>query len=258
MPTLSANGISLYYEEQGQGFPVLLTHGYAANSHMWEPQVEALSARYRLILWDMRGHGQTDSPADPSQYSEAATMEDLRALLDHLGVREAVLGGHSMGGYMTLSFCLTYPTMVKALVLFATGPGYRNAEGRERWNQAAYARGRQFEENGLEALGSGADLRLSAPYHRSAQGLAHAARGMLAQFDSRVIDGVAGISVPALVIVGEKDETFRAPSEYMAARIPGAHKVVIEGAGHAANIHRPADFNATVLNFLDGLGLASA
>src|SRR3990170_3928692 len=172
LPKVSANGLSLHYEVYGRGFPVLLTHGYGAKSHMWEPQVEALSAHHRLILWDMRGHGETDSPEDPSQYSEALTVADMRSLLEHLGVGQAVLGGHSMGGYMTLAFCLAHPEMVRGLVLFATGPGYRNPQGRERWNQAAYARARHLEGRGLEALGSGADLRLSGPYHRSAQGLA--------------------------------------------------------------------------------------
>ena len=255
LPKVSANGLSLHYEEYGRGFPLLLTHGYAANSHMWEPQVEALSAKYRLILWDMRGHGETDSPEDPSQYSEALIVADMRCLLEHLGVRQAVLGGHSMGGYMTLAFCLTHPDMVRGLVLFATGPGYRNPEGRGRWNQAAHARAHRLDAEGLEALGSGAELRLSAPYHRSARGLAHAARGMLAQFDSRVIDGVPGIATPTLAIVGERDDVFRVPTEYLASRIPGARMVVLEGAGHAANVHRPEAFNGAVLEFLDGLGL---
>ncbi len=257
MPTCTVDGVSLHYEEHGRGFPLLLTHGYAANSHMWEPQVEALSSKYRLILWDMRGHGQSDSPEDPSQYSEAATVADMRALLEHLGVQQAVLGGQSLGGYMTLAFYLTHRTMVRGLVLFACGPGYRNPEARERWNQAAYARARQLEEKGLAALGSGLDLRVSAPYHRSAQGLAHAARGMLAQFDSRVIDAVPSISVPTLVVVGEKDEAYHTPTEYLTARIPDARKVVIQGAGHAANLQRPQAFNDAVLAFLGSLGLPS-
>ena len=258
MPSFSANGVSLHYEVYGRGFPVLLTHGYGANGHMWEPQVEALSAHHRLILWDMRGHGETDSPEDPSQYSEALTVADMRALLEHLGVGQAVLGGHSMGGYMTLAFCLAHPEMVRGLVLFATGPGYRNPQSRERWNRGAYARARHLEEKGLEALGPGADLRLSGPYHRSAQGLAYAARGMLAQFDSRVIDGMPAIAAPALVIVGERDEAFQGSSEYLATRIAGARRVVVEGAGHAANIHQPQAFNAAVLQFLDSLGPLSA
>ncbi|MCL6644115.1 MAG: alpha/beta fold hydrolase, partial [Dehalococcoidia bacterium] len=89
--------------------------------------------------------------------------------------------------------------------------------------------------------------------HRSAKGLALAARGMLAQFDSRVIESLETIRVPTLVLVGEKDEPFLGATDYMAAKIPGAQKVVIPGAGHAANIENPAAFNAAVEAFLTAL-----
>ena len=96
-------------------------------------------------------------------------------------------------------------------------------------------------------------MRESVSYHRSAQGLAHAARGMLAQFDSRVIDSLADISVPTLVIVGELDEPFRGASDYMSAKIPGARLELIAGAGHAANIDNPDAFNRVLIDFLASL-----
>ena len=89
--------------------------------------------------------------------------------------------------------------------------------------------------------------------HRSAQGLAHAARGMLAQVDARVIDSLPGIAVPTLVLVGENDTPFLTGSDYMARKIPGAVKVVLPGAGHAANIDQPEAFNRAMLSFLDSL-----
>jgi pimeloyl-ACP methyl ester carboxylesterase len=97
------------------------------------------------------------------------------------------------------------------------------------------------------------EVRATARYHRSAQGLAHAARGMLAQFDARIIDHLPEIRVPTLVIVGERDEPFIGASEYMAAKIPGARLEVIPGAGHAANLDNPDHFNHVLRGFLDSL-----
>jgi pimeloyl-ACP methyl ester carboxylesterase len=255
MPTTFINDINVYYEDHGSGFPILLSHGYSANGRMWAPQVEALCPRYRLISWDMRGHGQTDSPERLDQYSEELTVADMHGLLEHLGISKAVVGGLSMGGYMSLAFYLRHPEMVRALVLSDTGPGYRKDEARETWNKMAEARARDFEERGLEALAGGAEVRASALSHRSARGLALSARGMLAQCDSKVIDSLPDIRVPTLIVVGENDQPFLAATDYMAAKIPGARKVVIEGAGHAANIEQADAFNAALLEFLDGLGL---
>lgn len=251
MAYVDRDGVAIYYEDHGSGPAVLLSHGYSATSQMWRGQVEALSDRYRVITWDMRGHGQSDSPESQAAYSEAATVADMAAILDRCGVDRAVIGGLSLGGYMSLAFWLTYPERCRALILFDTGPGYKNPVGREGWNKNAEARARAFEERGLEALGGSSEVRIST--HRSAEGLARAARGMLAQFDSRVIEALPDIRVPTLIAVGENDEPFLAPTDYMAAKIPGAKKVVIPGAGHAANIDNPAAANAAIEEFLASL-----
>jgi pimeloyl-ACP methyl ester carboxylesterase len=253
MPTERLNGVDIYYEDQGSGYPVLMTHGYASTSAMWRPQIEALTRRYRLIAWDMRGHGETDSPEEQSAYSEAHTVEDMAALLRHLGLDQAVIGGLSLGGYMSLAFNLAHPEMVKALILCDTGPGYRNPQAREGWNQTAVRRAERFEELGLDALGASPEVEAARRRHRSAAGLARSARGMLAQFDSRVIESLDSITVPTLIIVGANDTPFLAGTDYMANRIPNARKVVIPDAGHAANIDQPEAFNQAVLEFLDAV-----
>lgn len=251
MATINRNGVNIYYEDNGSGPAVLLSHGYSATTRMWAGQVEALTSQYRIVTWDMRGHGQSDSPDDPAAYSEQATVDDMAAILKHLGIESAVIGGLSLGGYMSLAFNLAHPQMVRALMLFDTGPGYRNPVGREGWNETARRRAEVFEAKGLDALGSSAEVRVSQ--HRSAQGLAHAARGMLAQFDARVIESLDSIGVPTLVLVGDKDQPFLAGTDYMANKIPNATKVVIENAGHASNIDQPEAFNAEVRRFLAGL-----
>jgi pimeloyl-ACP methyl ester carboxylesterase len=248
MAYLDRNGVQIYYEDDGKGPALLLSHGYSATTRMWTGQVEALKDRYRVISWDMRGHGQSDSPEDPKQYSEKATVDDMAAILDTCGVDKAVIAGLSLGGYMSLAFNLAYPERVVALMLFDTGPGYKNSEARDGWNATAFKRAEVFESKGLEALGQGAEVRIAT--HRSADGLAKSARGMLAQFDSRVIESLDKVAVPAMVLVGANDTPFINASGYMANKIPGAKLVTIPDAGHAANIDQPAAFNAAVEAFL--------
>lgn len=247
------NGIEIDYEASGSGPAVLLSHGYSATRRMWAGQHGALGDRYRVISWSMRGHGETESPADPARYSADLTVGDMRALLGHLGVERAVIGGLSLGGYVSLAFYLAHPEMVRALVICDSGPGYRNADARAAWNARAQERAVALETRGLEALGRSPEVRESASLHRSAQGLAHAARGMLAQEGSRVIDGLGTIRVPTLVIVGDQDQPFLAPCEYMAKKIPGARLEVIQGAGHSSNLDQPEAFNRVLLDFLDSL-----
>jgi pimeloyl-ACP methyl ester carboxylesterase len=248
------NGSEIDYEVTGRGRPVILGHGYGATRRMWSGQHAALADRYRLITWDMRGHGQTHAPDDPAQYSTDLTVADTEGLLETLGVGRAVVGGLSLGGYMALAFYLAHPLMVEALVICDSGPGYRNAEARAAWNQRAHQRAADLEARGLDAFGGRSrEVREALEHHRSAQGLAHAARGMLAQQDSRVIDGLPGIRVPTLIIVGDRDEPFLAPCQYMAKKIPGARLEIIAGAGHSSNLDQPEAFNRVLLDFLDSL-----
>src|SRR5690349_6130193 len=225
------NGIEIDYTVSGSGRPVILSHGYGATGRMWDGQRRTIGDRYRLITWDMRGHGQTESPTDPARYSTESTVGDMQVLLAALGVSRAVVGGLSLGGYMSLAFYLAHPEMVEALVICDSGPGYRNAEARAAWNERAHQRAANLEARGLDAFGGRSrEVREALAHHRSAQGLAHAARGMLAQANSRVIDGLASIRVPTLIVVGDRDEPFLAPCQYMAKKIPGARLEMIAGA----------------------------
>ena len=248
------NGIEIDYEVSGRGRPVLLSHGYSATRRMWEGQHRVLGDRYQTISWDMRGHGQTETPDDPAQYSTELTVADMRALLGHLGIQRSIIGGLSLGGYVSLAFYLAHPEMVEALVICDSGPGYRNAEARAQWNQRAFSRATDLEAKGLEALaGRSREMREAMGHHRSARGLAHAARGMLAQQGATVIDGLPSIRVPTLVIVGDQDTPFLTPCEYIAKKVPGARLEVIKGAGHSSNLDQPDAFNRVLLDFLDSL-----
>ena len=188
MPLLDRDGVKIYYEDHGHSPPILLSHGYSATCRMWNEQIAALVARNRVIVWDMRGHGESDDPDDPAAYSAALTVEDMAALLHRCRIDRAIIGGLSLGGYMSLAFHLTHPEMVRALMLFDTGPGFRNADARRAWNERAQQRAGDLETRGFTALGESDEVRMSK--HRSARGLAGAARGMLAQADDRIIVGL--------------------------------------------------------------------
>jgi pimeloyl-ACP methyl ester carboxylesterase len=252
MARLDRDGVTIHYEEHGQGPAILLSHGYSATCRMWDGQIAALKDRFRVIVWDMRGHGQSGYPTDAAEYSEHATVADMAAILHACGEGRAVIGGLSLGGYMSLAFHAVHPQMTRALMIFDTGPGFRNTEAREAWNQRARQRADDLDARGFAALGSSDEVRMSQ--HRDASGLAGAARGMLTQRDDSVFRSLETIAVPSIVLVGSEDKNFLAATDYMARKIPGATKVVIEGAGHAANLHQPAAFNRAVESFLAGLG----
>ena len=251
MPFLDRNGIKIYYEDHGHGPAILMSHGYSATCRMWDAQIAAFAPRHRIIVWDMRGHGETDDPEDPAAYSEARTVADMAALLGHYGIERAVIGGLSLGGYMSLGFHLAHPEMVRALMLFDTGPGFRNADARRVWNERTQQRARDLEARGFAALGQSDEVR--AAKHRSTRGLAGAARGMLAQADDHIIAALDRVAVPTLVLVGADDRHFLAAADYMARKIPGAARVTIPDAGHASNLYQPAHFNRTVADFLASL-----
>lgn len=252
MPKINRDGVNIYYEVHGSGPVVLLTHGYSATSQMWKGQIEAVGKDHTLVIWDMRGHGQSDYPEDQNLYSEEATVGDMAAILDAVGAKEAVIGGLSLGGYMSMAFHLNHRERVKALLIIDTGPGYKSDEAREGWNANALKTAERYATEGLGRLASGS-VEMRTAQHRDATGLARAARGMLTQRDARVISSLPDIKVPAIVVVGADDKPFLNASDYMAAKIPGAKKVVIPNAGHAANIDQPAAFNAAITAFLGGL-----
>lgn len=252
MPKLDRNGVQIHYEVHGSGPAILLTHGYSSTARMWDGQIEPLSRDHTLILWDMRGHGESDYPDDPALYSEEATVADMTAILDAVNAKQAVIGGLSLGGYMSLAFHRAHPQRVKALLIVDTGPGFKNDEARQGWNETAMKTAARFECDGLAPLQRASAERAGAR-HRSADGLVLAARGMLTQRDARVIESLPDIRVPALVVVGADDTPFLKAADYMAAKIPGASKVIIPNAGHAANIDEPGLFNKAIGAFLRGV-----
>lgn len=250
MSRLERNDCELHYEVCGAGSPVLWTHGFAGTSQIWRGQADAFAERHQSITWDLRGHGRSTSPEEPAAYRVDESVADMAALLDRLGHDRAILGGHSLGGYLSLAFALKYPERVRALLIIDTGPGYKSEAPRNEWNEMAKGLGRRLQRDGLEVLAK-LNSEMDPSQHASADGLAKAACVMLTQHDSRIIDALPAIQAPTLVIVGAKDRAYLAACDYMAQKIPGAEKAVITDAGHAVNLHQPERFNRAVGEFLE-------
>jgi pimeloyl-ACP methyl ester carboxylesterase len=266
MPRVDVNGVSLYYEVTGHGPPLVLAHGFACGLRMWDPQVNALARSWRVVTYDVRGHGISEAPDDPAAYSQPISVADLRALLRHLKIRRAAVGGLSMGGNIALNFALAHPEMVTALIVADTGAGSDEAAD---WAATVHAFADALERDGLEAF---ADAALANPLfaryvaqgpaaerfirsclmtHR-ARGLAHTGREVLTKRPSiySLAPRLRELSVPTLLIVGEHDEPCVKVHRFMADTIPGARHVLIAGVGHLTNLEAPDAFNRAVTKFL--------
>jgi pimeloyl-ACP methyl ester carboxylesterase len=243
-------GVALHYAVSGSGrdtTPLVLTHGFAASSAMWTPNLGALCSDRTVVTWDLRGHGHSDSPRDQASYTTEAALEDLRSVLDACGLDRVALGGHSLGGFLSLAFAGIDPTRVAALLLFATGPGFSQEQGRHRWNQRAEAMAAALDSKGLGSLAVRPEV---SGDRQNPVGLATAARGMLTQHDDRVITSLPTLLVPALIVVGEHDHQFRPAAAYLAQKLPHATPVTIAQAGHMLNVDQPNAFNQAVTRFL--------
>jgi pimeloyl-ACP methyl ester carboxylesterase len=147
MPTIDRDGVEIFYEAHGSGPAVLLSHGYGATSRMWDGQIAAFADRYRIITWDMRGHGKSGDPADPAAYSHALTVGDMAAVLDACGVERAVIGGLSLGGVMSLGFHIAQPHRVRRWCCATPAPAFAIPMPARRGTSAPW-RGRTSSKKG--------------------------------------------------------------------------------------------------------------
>ena len=258
MPHAKLNGVNLYYEASGSGTAVVLTHGFAGSTKMWLPQVEALSKEYQVITYDIRGHGQSDAPADRALYSWGIAIEDLHQLLTSLGVKEAIVGGLSLGGIVSFHYYLKHPEMTKALIIADSGPGFRNPQSMAAWDQERYKLTEVLEKGGMAAY-MASPYANTTYYTTSDVMVAHSPIGLsninIALQTNQEMVPLEKIKVPALVIVGSGDTNSIPPANYMHRKIPNSRLAVIPQAGHGSNVDQPAIFNRTVLDFLKDNGL---
>jgi pimeloyl-ACP methyl ester carboxylesterase len=228
--------------------PLLLTHGFGASQAMWAPNLDALSRDRQVLTWELPGHGARVG-VGAGELSHDGCILEMLDLLDQLGAQRAVIGGMSLGGYLSLLFCARHPERVAALLLVDTGPGFRDDSAREAWNSWVDGLADDLEVRGLDALRSGPEAE-AAEHAGGAGALAVAARAILTQHDGEAFVSLGAIAVPTLIVVGAEDDRFLPAAEAMARRIPGARKLVLENAGHAANMDQPGAFDRAVGEFL--------
>ena len=256
MPHVDANGERLHYREEGGGPAVLLIHSMGADSTMWRGQFAALGDRYRCIAFDCRGHGASSYNA---RFTVAGAAADLKAGLDALGVATCHLVGLAMGVPIALSLAARWPDAVRSVALADGFVDMREVGGARIPEWAAAIRstpmaafGRRYVESRLTPAASD-DARedLAAAIARvPPQAYIDV---MTAIFDRIAFtEEAATVRAPALVIWGEEDEvTPLAHSRQIAEAIPGARLETVPGAGHIANLDRPAAFNRLLAGFLD-------
>jgi 3-oxoadipate enol-lactonase len=263
MTSIRIDDINLAYTDVGAGPAVVLIHGYPFNRSLWTEQIEALRSKYRVVAPDLRGFGDSDSSDGFSRMNLLAA--DVAALMDHLEIEQAVIGGLSMGGYVALAFARMIPARVKALVLADTRAQGDTEEGKQ-------ARFHQAEKAVAEGMAGIADTmlpKLLTPETVSKrpelvkrvrdmmlktkpQGAAAALLGMAERDDQT--EFISSILVPALILVGREDAiTPVADSETMHSRIEGSRLVVIENAGHVSNLEQTEQFNDALLGFLSSI-----
>jgi 3-oxoadipate enol-lactonase len=263
MPFATAGDVRLCYDDEGVGPAVVLLHGFPLGRWIWDAPRAALRDRYRVIVPDLRGHG--DSEVTQGPYAMDALAEDVARLLDALRIERAVLGGLSMGGYVVFAFWRRFAARVRGLVLCDT-----RAKGDDRGEKVMrQATAKIALERGTAAVVDGMLPKLLAPRTLEEQPeLCAAVRARLARTDPRAVAAallgmkervdstptLATITVPTLIVVGRDDQLTPPPiARELQAGIPGARLEVVAYAGHLSPVEQPAATSAALRRFLDEL-----
>lgn len=260
------NGASLYYDVTGGGEPLVLVHAGIADRRMWDGQLEAFGELYRAIRYDMRGFGRSEAPAGAA----FSHHEDLRGLLDFLGIERAILVGCSIGARTVIDFALAHPGRVRALALVCpTVSGFEaGEEPPEEWDELVEA----DVAGDLERV-SELEVRIwvDGPY-RKPEDVDPAVRNLVREMnlialrnepalseerhaEPPAVNRLAEIQVPTLVVAGDLDRPeVGARAELLATSVPLAQKAVMSGTAHVPSIEKAEEFNRVVLEFLARLG----
>lgn len=272
----TAAGVRLAYEHHrpAGGLPprpaVIFSCAYCTTRENWRGQVAPLlAAGHPVVLWDLRGHGDSEVPTGAEPWTIDDVVADLHVIAEATTPDAPFVAvGLSFGGLASLHYRVRHPERVAALVLIASGPGFKNAEAAAAWAAQVERTASFLETRGLEAFVAGragstcigrrpelpaAQAAARAIVAQSVAGLARFGREVSGPAPP-VIDALAGMDVPALVLVGEHDQAFLRAGEVMAAKLPRARHVVVPDAGHIVNIEQAERFDRELLGFLASLG----
>ena len=259
---IRVNDVDLAYDDHGIGIPIIFLHAFPLNRSMWDGITTALleDQRYRLVTLDWRGFGESDITSDISTMDMFA--DDVVALMDALGMRQAVICGLSMGGYAAFALWRKYASRIQGLILADMRPGADNDEGKANREQLAQL----VESHGVDVVADMQVPRLLSEYTRqqhpeveirvrqmigatTPQGVASASRGMAQRHDSTNL--LQDITCSTLILVGEQDAiTPPATAQDYASKIPNAQFAVIPRAGHLSNVEQPEAYLEQMRRFL--------
>ncbi|HXJ83700.1 MAG TPA: alpha/beta fold hydrolase [Candidatus Methylomirabilis sp.] len=266
MPIARINGVDLFYEELGTGTPLVFAHEFYGDYESWHLQVRFFARRFRTITFNARGFPPSAVPDDPGAYSQALQVEDIKGLLDHLGIARAHICGLSMGAYTTLFFGLAHPDRARSLTIggIGSGSGLRahfvdemtavldclEQEGIERTAERHFAGPRRVQLRDKDPKGW--DEAYAQFTKQSAKGHALTIREVLMKRRSILDMGteLERLTVPVLVIAGDEDEPCLEPGLFLKRKLPAAGLLVIPKAGHLVNLEEPAMFNEALLAFI--------
>ncbi len=265
MPLLSVNGVDIYYEQYGEGPPLVLCHEFASDYRGWKNQVNYFSRRYRVVTYNHRGFPPSAVPARDSDYELNNHVEDLRQLMLGLGSDKAHIAGFASGAHVALHLGLAYPSMVKSLVLGGAGSGL----GNPRFSEVSARFADRIATVGVEALidNIGAAPHRLAYRRKDQKGWEEFLNGMRsyspvgAASVMRVSIGrrkpvsaleveLKKLDVPVLVLLGDQDLPALESSLYLSRTLPHAGLAIIPMSGHTVYLEEPALFNQLVSEFL--------
>ncbi|BAO90220.1 alpha/beta fold hydrolase [Caballeronia cordobensis] len=269
MPYLTtSDDVQLYYEEAGEGTPIVFVHEFGGDLRSWEAQMRYFSRRYRCIAFAARGYAPSDVPDDIERYSQAIAARDIRDVLDALKIDRAHIVGLSMGGFATLHFGLDFPERARSLVVAGAGYGAEK-EFEDHFREVSLEVAKQFETQGAEKFAKTYSLAASRIAFQvkdprgwlefatmlgehSARGSAMTMRGVQARRPS-IYDLQArleAMTVPMLIVVGDEDDHCLQPGIFLKRTVPASGLVVMPKTGHTLNLEEPAMFNQHVAEFL--------
>jgi len=259
MPYFQSGDVKLFYQDEGQGEPLVFLHGFTFDHRTWQPQLDFFSTNYRILIPDSRGHGKSDAPE--TGYSRDHRVEDTRLLLDELKIDKVHLVGLSMGGSTAIGFALKYPERLKSLVLVSTGAaGHSSGKKIEILDEIAETRGIEAaKEKWLEWI--------LVWFKKRDPKIGQLIEKMVNDFSGAIwVDPMRGkyprtidlknahnIKARTLLVAGKLDHLFVELSEKLHQKIENSQLIVLEEAGHMLNLEYPDKFNAELQNFIESI-----
>ncbi len=261
--------IDLYYEQAGEGTPLVFLHEFAGDCRSWEAQVRYFARRYAVVTYNARGYPPSQVPDDPAAYSQDRAVEDLRGLMDHLALAQAHIVGFSMGGSAALVFGLRYPERARSVTIAGTGSGSSPSGDKSQFHRDVAYVAERFEKDGMESV---SQFYTSGPNRvqfkdkdprgwrefneqfkqSSATGHANTMRGVQGRRPSvyELESDLKSMAVPLLIMVGDEDEPCLEPGLYLKRTVPSAALTVFPKTGHNINQEEPDQFNRALLDFI--------